>query len=458
MRRVTIPALFILSGLVGWFESPPTRAPRRLEAADGARAEAEPPAASASPTTPAPAPREDPAEGWRPVSRPARNHGTAGYAPIRPPVLGLVVEEDRSLGRSRLVRLAGEDSSVDPTREILLEGTRKQCEEDLVRRLEAQHGTGHLNIPFATFGGKQLWGDRFVSCGWRVQENVITGISRLLDPEDRRVAWGSYEACRTVFERHRLDEGIRPSSRQLVVLVHGLFRSRHGFRSLSRALWKAGFQVEAISYPSTRGTIREHAARLDEVLSGFDGFDSVCFITHSLGGLVVREALAHRASWQERLPVRRLVMLAPPNRGSVIADTMKDWLPFRAFAGVVGQDLTPEHVRDLPVPACEFGVIAGGTGTEDGINPLLPGDNDGTVRVESTKLPGMQDFLRVKVLHSFVMENERVIEAAIHFLDHGRFLPLATEIPQKATAAVNDPMPPRAPAESTDAPAGSVAR
>src|SRR5690606_8820940 len=354
----------------------------------------------------------DPADGWRPVQRPDPAPATtSGPRAIRGPLLGLRVEGDVPSGRFRV--LDDVRSSTEPKPKVLYEGDRASCEKRFVEILEDRHGTGYLNLPFATLGGKQVWADRFVCCGWRVQENALTGHSRLLDPNDRRLAWGSFEACRVAFERQRLTETIRPKSRKLVVVLHGLFRSRHGFANLTKSLEMAGYHVETVSYPSTRGSLREHADRITEILASFDGFDSVSFVTHSLGGLLIREILARGAPWQERLKPERLVMLAPPNRGSVVAESMKDWLPFRAIVGEVAHDLTPDGVRDLPAPPCEFGVIAGGTGAENGLNPFLPGDNDGTVLVANTKLPGMKDFLRVKALHSFIMENERVIEATV---------------------------------------------
>ena len=43
-----------------------------------------------------------------------------------------------------------------------------------------------------TLGGKVFWGDNFIYAGWRIQENVVTGHHRLLDPDDVRQAWGTY--------------------------------------------------------------------------------------------------------------------------------------------------------------------------------------------------------------------------------------------------------------------------
>jgi hypothetical protein len=114
-------------------------------------------------------------------------------------------------------------------------------------------------------------------------------------------------------------------------------------------------------------------------------------------------------------------MLAPPNKGSIVADRMKDFLPYKVIAGTSGLELTPEAVARVPPPTCSFGIVAGGTGDETGLNPLLPGDNDGTVLVKNTRLEGADDYLLVRAFHSFIMNHEAVIEATLRFLKDGSF-------------------------------------
>jgi len=85
---------------------------------------------------------------------------------------------------------------------------------------------------------------------------------------------------------------------------------------------------------------------------------------------------------------------------------------------VTGED---GFIPNLPIPPFEFGIIAGGKEDNKGFNTLLPGDNDGTVCVKSTRLEGAADFFCAPVLHSFLMSNDACAQAALHFLDTGRF-------------------------------------
>ena len=276
-----------------------------------------------------------------------------------------------------------------------------------------------MNLTFPTFGGKQFWGDVFVSSGWRIQQNHFTGHHRLLDAGDVRQAWGSYKGCRAVFEQERKARGLTPRSRHAVVVVHGLFRSKDSLRVMQRALAKEGYEVVAVGYPSSRKTIKAHAAQLSTVLNRLEGIDRVSFVTHSLGGPVVRTALSRGGEWTQRIEVERLVMIFPPSNGAVLAELLGDNVVADLVAGQIGQELRPASAMLLPLPTCEFGVIAGKGGNGLG-SLLIPGDDDGTVGVAEARLPGGA-FRVLDVGHTFGMNNKGVVDSTLEFLASGTF-------------------------------------
>ena len=335
------------------------------------------------------------------------------FVPLRPPVLGYRIEWSAGRDEYRLVRVGGD--------KVLATGTQEACEKTLVERLESAWGTGHPNLAFATPGGLQFWGDVFWFAGLRIQENVYTGHYRLLDPSNVRRAWGGREACRTAFEGIRVREGLRLEGEHLVVLVHGLGRTRDSLNGIQAALDRAGYITAGINYPSTRRTLAEHAAQLTAVLDRLEGVQTVSFVTHSLGGLVVRAALAQDGAWESRLQVGRLVMLAPPSSGSSFADAVDEFLPAQILLGPAAHELAMEEIRNIPSPDCSFGIIAAGGPGSDGWNPLLEGDDDGVVSVEETRLEGADDFLLVRGLHTFLMKDDQVIQATLRFLETGSF-------------------------------------
>ncbi len=276
------------------------------------------------------------------------------------------------------------------------------------------------NIALPTLGGRQVWADRYLYAGWRIQENVLTGHARLLDPQDIRRCWGPYDACRATFERIRTDRGLAPHGEHLVLLVHGLGRSRASFRGLERALKDAGYDVAGIGYPSTRRSLADNAETLEALLRDLSGVRRVSFVTHSLGGLLVRELLARDAVWRDRIAVEAVVMIAPPSQGSAMADVLQyvppiNWLLWRGLF-----DATSAHAGTLPVPDVPFGIVAAGRGSI-GYNPLLEGDDDIIVRVAETRLDGAADWVRVRAPHAVVMNRSQTIAAVMSFLEHKRF-------------------------------------
>jgi hypothetical protein len=340
---------------------------------------------------------------------------SADFSPLRPAILGHRLLHD---AEHDVYRLVDEHSGA-----VLAEGDHDHCNEVLVQRLLDRYGDGHPNLALPTLGARQFWADVFWFADWRIQENVLSGHHRLLDDQDRRRAWGSREACRAVFERERLELRLAPEAEHLVLLLHGLARDRTVWEPMQRALLEAGYDVAALAYPSTRRSISEHAAQLSELLGNLDGLTQVSFVTHSLGALVVRAAMQNDVAWMDRLPPHRVVMLAPPSRGSSLAQALVDFSPFALIAGPAGQELARQELADLAAPPCEFGIIAAGRGDEHGFNPWLEGDDDGVVAVEETRLAGAKDFLLLESLHTFVMKDAEAIAATLSFLSSGRFTP-----------------------------------
>lgn len=284
----------------------------------------------------------------------------------------------------------------------------------------AAHAPALPNIPLPTFGGKQFWADRYLNAGWRIQENVFTGHARLLDPYDIRRCWGGFEACRAEFERIRAERGIAPYRGHLVILVPGLARSRASMGGLERALRKAGYQVAGIDYPSTRRGLARNADDLMELVGNLEGVDRISFVTHSLGGLLVRELLSREAQWRGRIEVNAVVMIAPPSQGAAIADILS-WAP--PVNLIMGRGLiaaTTWRARTLPAPDAPFGIIAFGRGGM-GYNPFLRGDNDLLVSVEETRLDGAADWVQLHGLHGFAPNYPETARAVMNFLEYKRF-------------------------------------
>jgi hypothetical protein len=264
-----------------------------------------------------------------------------------------------------------------------------------------------------TLGGRQLWADVEWRAGWRIQRHVWTGHHRLLDEHGVRRAWGSLEACRC-----ELDERVpHPSpAPRLVVLVHGLGRTRKCWNAMRSALEAEGYDVLDLAYPSTRASIEEHAERLAQLLDRLQGAREVSFVTHSLGGIVVRALLARDDPWRERIAIGGIVMLAPPNQGARAAAFASRWNLLDRLLGPSLEELLPARPAALPVPSVPVLVLRGECLPGIGWNPWLAGADDGVVTAEETGLPGARIRVIAPCTHTFLPCNREAVAATVRFL------------------------------------------
>jgi pimeloyl-ACP methyl ester carboxylesterase len=186
---------------------------------------------------------------------------------------------------------------------------------------------------------------------------------------------------------------------ETVVLLHGLGRTAASMLPLAIAAKVKGYRVINWRYHSNLRTIGENAeAFARDIVPRLASATRVHFVTHSLGGIVVRRFLATHT-----LPnLGRVVMLAPPNGGSEVADVLQDWLtpikPLRELG--TGATSVP---RALPRADFVLGVIAGSRSHIPLFSRWMQHvPNDGVVSVERTRLAGMKDFVVLHRTHTFL--------------------------------------------------------
>ena len=208
-----------------------------------------------------------------------------------------------------------------------------------------------------------------------------------------------------------------------VVLLHGLGRTALSMKKLEKHLHRKGFKTVNISYPSTKYPIEtlSDVYLINEIMQRCtDPNSKIHFVTHSLGGIILRYYLK-----KNHLPnLGRVVMLSPPNKGSEIAEHFQKNIFFKIFMGPAGQQLgiSANSVPNSIGPAdFELGIITGDKSFNPYFSKLIPGKDDGKVSVERAKLEGMSDFLVVHKDHMFIMYSKKVIEQVIFFLEKGRF-------------------------------------
>lgn len=210
--------------------------------------------------------------------------------------------------------------------------------------------------------------------------------------------------------------------KECVVLLHGLARSSRAMKPLQKAFVKAGYNVVNVDYPSRHHPIEVLApvAVKELGLSRCDQQQKAHFVTHSLGGILVRFYL----SQNEVSNLGRVVMLAPPNQGSEVVDAYKNIPGYKFLNGPAGMQLgTDEHSVPSQLGAVNFelGVIAGSKTFNPILSLQLPNPDDGKVSSVSARVEGMRDYLLLPVTHTFLMRSDEVIAQAQHFIEHGKF-------------------------------------
>lgn len=214
------------------------------------------------------------------------------------------------------------------------------------------------------------------------------------------------------------------TTKDCVILLHGLARTSRAMTRIANTL-EDRYKVINVDYPSREMPIEALADKviseaLAKIKNQCDGEKQIHFVTHSMGGILVRQYLhSHKIE-----NLGRTVMLGPPNKGSELADFLADNILYEFYNGPAGQQLGTGD-NSIPIKlgqvSFELGVIAGDRNFNPAVTKLAGGAHDGKVSVDSSKVEGMSDHIVMPVTHTFMMMNRDVIKQVEYFLENGEF-------------------------------------
>ena len=264
--------------------------------------------------------------------------------------------------------------------------------------------------------GLRCWHDTYYYAGWRIQKHAKTGTFRVVPPSPLADAFTApaFDECLAVIQRRRA-QGLRAAHDHLVIIVPGLNGLPLNYVPLAHAIRRAGYDCMIWYYGSAHGSATGHAANLAALTARLDGVKTVSFVTHSLGGLILRVLLADPATLPP-VPIGRIVMIAPPHGGSFMADLVHDRLKLKGLftwvCGQVGYDLTSAGAAALPPVIAPVGIVTGGLDR-----------TDGWVEISSSLIPAAADTAHIKGWpHTAMLWAPVTARQVLCFLRHGHFL------------------------------------
>ena len=220
-----------------------------------------------------------------------------------------------------------------------------------------------------------------------------------------------------------LPQRMHAESGEVVILLHGLARTKGSMEKMEKHLRAEGFRVHNRGYASRTKTIEKLAMEtLPKAIAHCRdrGATKIHFVTHSMGGILVRYYLKHH-NLQE---LGRVVMLSPPNGGSEVVDKLGQTWMFKWLNGPAGQQLgTGENSVPNQLGPVEFdlGIITGDRSINLILSCLIPGPDDGKVAIDHAKIRGMKDFRVIHAAHPFIMKNKKAMSLVVTFLKTGQF-------------------------------------
>ncbi|MEM9880562.1 MAG: alpha/beta hydrolase [Pseudomonadota bacterium] len=262
-----------------------------------------------------------------------------------------------------------------------------------------------------TLGGAQFWADVYWRANWRIQRNASAENYRLLDPKNRLVDEGTLAHCHDAL----LAEAPPDNPQRLILMLHGLLATWRFLAPCRRYFAARGLDCALINYPSTRADLDTHGKRLARLIADMPEVTRLDAVTHSMGGLVLANAVS-QPIWPAPNPLRKVVMIAPPLRGAAMA---RMFAQVKLLHPIVGPPLTflqtGEGAPELPEDI-DLMVVAGIRGKPGGFNPLLEGDDDGTVAVKETRPRRPHVFKTVRGQHTLLNHSKKTHALAYEFI------------------------------------------
>lgn len=282
-----------------------------------------------------------------------------------------------------------------------------------------------MRIDFYTFGGKTTWEDVFFYNQWRIQRHYNFKDYRLLDSFDICRCSGTFAECQKSFVEFVEAYEMERQNPNITILLHGLGGSRHDFSNMWRIFKEANISATAISYPSTKKNIDAHVRQLNVLLNNLSDTTNVSFVSEGSGGLILRKLLctSNNAEWKNRIKIKRIIQICPPNQGSKLFSYLKNSKLFRWWFGPMLSDGSKEKIAllaefpktvDLGIISCDSYFKKFSFLLPKKFKELIPSQMENAIN-------GPYKSIYIQNKEYNALNNEKIILACKNFLKHGSF-------------------------------------
>jgi hypothetical protein len=206
---------------------------------------------------------------------------------------------------------------------------------------------------------------------------------------------------------------------QTLVTLHGFMGYPWNLYYITAPYDAQQMNVINWAYPSREKKIEEHAVDLVKELQKISYNNPgrpINFITHSMGGLVLRAAINH-ADCPEEAKIGSAALLAPPNQGACWGRFLSQFeishqIGLDASGKELMTELDFEHLGQFPETMSVL-VIAGNLS----YNPFIPGENDGTVAVDETFLTTPHQHVVIHAGHKSILLSQQAAQIIYRFFN-----------------------------------------
>lgn len=194
-----------------------------------------------------------------------------------------------------------------------------------------------------------------------------------------------------------------------VLFVHGMGRTSLSWLPTLARFKAKGLRCHTFGYNVTVQDFSSIVRRLVKTLSRLSTQGEYVVVGHSLGGVLLRAALAELATATPR--PRMLFLLGSPVIPSRLAMRLGSVALFRFVTRDSGRMLgSLQHMQAITSPGVPSVAIVGTRGLRGRLSPFGVEDNDGVVAVSETTAGWLDEIIRIPVVHTLLPSSRQAAQ------------------------------------------------